>query len=108
MIYFLSKENKKEIHKLLDNDNCVCLYYWTLCGHCQQLLPTWKELCKKHILNNAVNIINIELNDISLLKKKYSQNINGYPTITKYKKGVRVEEFDKMRDIKNLDIFIKK
>lgn len=108
MIYNLSKENKKEVMNIMDNQHCVCLYYWNLCGHCEMLMPIWKKLCKKYMKNTSINIINIELDNMNLLKSKYTLNINGYPTIIKYIKGNRNDEFQSKRDMENLDMFIKK
>lgn len=108
MFFILSNENKDLINNILSENHCICLYHWNLCGYCQMLMPTWDRLCKKYSGKKNVIIINIEQANLPLLKTKYKKNINGYPTIIKYNKGKRIEEFADKRQYKQLDEFITK
>lgn len=106
MFFTLSQENKADINHIISKYNCICLYYWSGCGYCQMMLPTWHKLCKKYAKNQDIIIINIEIERKPLLKAKYRKNIDGYPTIIKYKNGKRIEEFNNKREYKELKKFI--
>lgn len=106
MYFVLSQENKVDIGKIMSNHKCVCLYHWNLCGYCQMLMPMWNRLCKKYAKDTDVIIINIERSVMPLLKTKYKNNINGFPTIVKYEKGKRMQEYINKRTYKELNQFI--
>lgn len=108
MLHILTKDNYNEINKILCKKTTIVLYHWKLCGHCIQLIPIWNEICKKYSKNENINIINAELDNIYLLKKKYKKNISGFPTIIKYKNGNRVDEFQSDRTVYNLNKFVEK
>jgi len=105
MFYVLTENNSKTINNIIDTKNCVCFYYWTNCGHCHQMMPTWMKLCKEH--SKDINIINIELSNIQYLNPK-SRNIMGFPTILSYQNGNKKEEFNGMREYNTLEKFLLK
>jgi len=107
MFFVLSEGNKKDINDIIGKHKCVCLYHWNMCGYCQALMPTWNRLCKKYMNDKNVIIINIELNEKPLLKANYRKDINGFPTIIKYDKGKRIDEFNNKREFKELNDFVK-
>lgn len=108
MFFDLSSENSIYINTILDQKTCVIFYYWNLCGHCQQMKPIWDKVVKKCMKKRNIIIINVEVDTLNLLKAKYRKNINGVPTIIKYDKGKRKEEFNGNRIFKELYDFVNK
>lgn len=109
MILEFNKGNKKEVHEILKkHNNVIVLYYSNMCGHCLQLMPLWKRLSKKYDKSEEITIINVESNNIEYLQIKYKKNIEGFPTILKYKNGKLIEEFDGDRNTKSLNKFMLK
>lgn len=109
MIYNLSNLNKKDINKILiENNNVVVLYYSNTCGYCIDLMPLWKRVTNKYIKDNNVMIINAEANDIKYLRVKFKKHIIGFPTINKYSKGKLISEYDGEKKARGLNNFLKK
>jgi thioredoxin-like negative regulator of GroEL len=52
-------------------------------------------------------IVNVEVDQMPLLKAKYKKNISGFPTILKYQNGKKIQEFSGDRKPKQLHSFIK-
>jgi thiol-disulfide isomerase/thioredoxin len=108
MFYNLNFDNKKRINNLiLSEDNVTILYYSTMCGYCIQLKPTWHKLCNSIKNNNKITIINVESNNIKYLRAKYKKNIMGYPTIVKFSKGKKIEEYSGNRIYNDMKKFVK-
>lgn len=105
MFLILKKDNSESVNSIIEKESTVCFYYWNNCGHCHQIMPTWIKLCKKH--NKDVNIINIELSEMQYLNPE-SRNIMGFPSILRYEKGVKKEEFNGQRDSDSLEKFLLK
>jgi thiol-disulfide isomerase/thioredoxin len=107
MIYNLTKENKKEIEKILKTEtNVNVLYYMTFCGHCIDLKPKWNKIASKYENSKTVFIINVEADFLQYLDKKYLKNLVGYPTIIKYNKGKLTTEYEGERSFSKLEKFI--
>lgn len=120
------KKNKtykivKPIEKTEKNNNekIFGLIHANWCGHCQQLMPIWKEL-KTELLNNSnknkIRIVEIESEDsdkdykIDELNNKYILNgdkisIEGFPTIFKIYDG-KLEYFSNNRDYETMKNWI--
>lgn len=108
MIYILTAENKKHIKDVIrTSPNITILYYWNMCGHCTALKPTWEKVCIKYKNTHNCDILNVELSQLNHLPAKYRKNINGFPTIVKYKKGEKIDEYRNDRDFKSIDKFVK-
>jgi len=109
MIFELNKDNKTDVNKLLkEHNNVSILYHSDICEHCLNLMPTWKRLSKKYDKSDEIIIINVEANNINNLQVKYKKNIEGFPTILKYKNGKLIEEYYGDRKAKTLNTFILK
>lgn len=109
MIYNLTNLNKKDINKILiENNNVVVLYHSNTCGYCIELMPLWKRVTNKYVKDNNVIIINAEANCIKYLRVKFKKNIIGYPTIMKYSKGKMISEYDGEKKARELNNFFKK
>jgi len=109
MIYNLTNLNKKNINKILiENNNVVVLYHSNTCGYCIELMPLWKRVTNKYVKDNNVIIINAEANCIKYLRVKFKKNIIGYPTIMKYSKGKMISEYDGEKKARELNNFFKK
>jgi len=107
MIFELNKDSKKDVHEILkQNNNVTILYHSDMCGHCLKLMPLWKRLSKKYNKSEEIAIINVEANNINLLQVKYKKNIEGFPTILKYKKSKLIEEYGGDRKSISLNKFI--
>jgi thiol-disulfide isomerase/thioredoxin len=78
-----------------------------MCGYCIQLKPTWHKLCNSIKNNNKITIINVESNNIKYLRAKYKKNIMGYPTIVKFSKGKKIEEYSGNRIYNDMKKFVK-
>ena len=109
MILELRKDSKKDVHKILkQHNNVTILYYSDMCGHCLKLMPVWKRLLKKYDKSEKIAIINVEANNINCLRVNYKKNIEGFPTILKYKNGKLLDEYNGDRKTKSLNMFILK
>lgn len=109
MIYNLTNLNKKDINKILiENNNVVVLYHSNTCGYCIELMPLWKRVTNKYVKDNNVIIINAEANCIKYLRAKFKKNIIGYPTIMKYSKGKMISQYDGEKKARELNNFFKK
>jgi thiol-disulfide isomerase/thioredoxin len=87
------------------HNNVLCLYYWKLCGYCQSFAPIWKSVIQHYA--DKVNIINVELDCIRNLDKKYQVSV--FPTIMIIKNGKQSTVLkNDMRNPKNLQTFIEK
>jgi thioredoxin domain-containing protein 5 len=107
MLYLLTYENKDDINIIINkSSNLTILFYWNMCGHCAALKPTWDKVCNKYKKDNNCNILNVELSQLQNLKAKYKKNINGFPTILKYKNGKKINEYNGERTIKDINKFI--
>ena len=108
MLYILGAENKKQVGEVLKTSlNITILYYWDMCGHCAALKPTWEKVCKKYKNASDCDILNVEATHLNHLPAKYKKGINGFPTIVKYKKGVKKGDYEDERVLKKLDMFVK-
>lgn len=108
MLYILGAENKKQVGEVLKTSlNITILYYWDMCGHCAALKPTWEKVCKKYKDASDCDILNVEATHLNHLPAKYKKGINGFPTIVKYKKGVKKGDYEDERVLKKLDMFVK-
>lgn len=110
MIYEYLYKTKKHINDIIrskDKINII-LYYSNSCWYCTQLMPVWNRIKKKYLNDNNINIIGVERDNIKHMLKKYKQNVFGFPTIIKIKKGKIVGNYDGDRSFKSLNIFIKK
>jgi len=108
MFYLLTSENKKTICDVLKKSpNITILFYWNMCGHCTALKPTWDKLCNKYKNDNNCSILNVEVSQIKNLNAKYKKNVNGFPTISKYKNGEKIGEYNGERTLKDINKFVK-
>ena len=108
MLYILTSENKKDISNLIKKSkNLTILFHWNMCGHCAALKPMWDKVCKKY--NNVADcdILNVELSQLNHLCSKYRKGVDGFPTITKYKNGEKIGDYNEERTFKNIIKFIK-
>jgi len=107
MLLELSSQNSDNINNILKTKLCIVFYYWTHCGFCQEIKPVWNKIAKKYANKSNIYIINVEVDNLELLRAKYKKNISGFPTIMKYSNGKRLEEFKGKRIFKDIDDFVK-
>jgi len=84
MIFNLNSDNKDYINNILTyHNNINVLYYSPLCYYCNNLKPTWINLCDSFIKSKTIIIINASNNNIKKFKEKYRKNITEYTNIIK-------------------------
>jgi len=94
------------LNKTYKNGNCVIIYHWNSCGHCQSLMPVLNNLLQreKQLLSNS-NIFKVEYDDFNYLPR-FLTNVSAFPYIVSYKNGEKIKEFDEQRTPDNLKKFI--
>lgn len=104
-IHNISAKNVSNFASLLNKyERVICLYHWTMCGHCTAFIPTWQKVTERH--KGKINVINIEYEQMAKLDEKYK--VNGFPAIVVYKNGKRSVEYTSARTEAELEKFIKK
>ncbi|XP_066993824.1 thioredoxin domain-containing protein 5 homolog [Anabrus simplex] len=76
------------------------------CGHCKRLAPTWEELGKKFIANNAVKIVKVDCTQDISKNLCNEQEVDGFPTLFLYKDGEKVGEYNGSRSLDDLYEFV--
>jgi len=100
----ITKDNSDLFAKAINDDRIIVLYHWNQCGHCQQLLPIWKKAIEN--VGDKSYITEIEYLNLQYLPEKY-KNILGFPSIVVYNNGNYETEFKNIRNLENLEKFIK-
>uniref|UniRef100_A0A6C0CUN7 Thioredoxin domain-containing protein n=1 Tax=viral metagenome TaxID=1070528 RepID=A0A6C0CUN7_9ZZZZ len=85
----------------------LVLFYANWCPHCQMFEPTWKELSKKMGKNRKLQMAQVEYADMDYVPKKYKK-IRGFPTIQMMKGGKVLSEFNDIRTMDALEVYIKR
>jgi thioredoxin domain-containing protein 5 len=108
MLYLLTYENKDNINDIIKKSpNLTILFYWNMCGHCAALKPIWDKVSNKYKKDYKCCVLNVEVSQLKYLKAKYKKNINGFPTILKYKNGKKINEYNGERTLKDINKFVK-
>ena len=66
------------LEKDLEGGDKLVLFYADWCGHCKKMMPEWQKFQKEFNGKEGINIINVESEDKSIMKK---HGIDGFPTI---------------------------
>jgi len=102
------------LNKIIKKNDTIILYHASWCGHCKTLMPTWNASTKKPMTLNDLNDSHLNNNFIIKIENSYKDILSGievgnsFPTIYMYKKGVKVDEFNKARTVSNLKAYFKK
>ena len=76
------------------------------CGHCKRLAPIWKDLGKKFLTNDNVNIVKVDCTlDVSK-ELCNEQEVDGFPTLYLYRDGLKVSEYNGARNLDEIYEFI--
>ncbi|CAD1472621.1 unnamed protein product, partial [Heterotrigona itama] len=76
------------------------------CGHCKRLAPIWKDLGKKFLTNDNVNIVKVDCT-LGVSKELCNeQEVDGFPTLYLYRDGLKVSEYNGARNLDDLYEFI--
>lgn len=90
----------------INNGKWLALFHADWCGHCHNLMPIWKTLQNKKI----VNTIDIEYEHLNSLKNMpcalQNETIMGFPTISLYNNGNKVNKPLNSRSLEDLIKFI--
>lgn len=87
--------------------NCIILFHHHQCGHCRDLRPTWEKV-KQLNHKKPINIMEIDAEMIDKINHPVKKSIRGFPQIVRLENGKVMEEFDKIRNVENLNDFINK
>lgn len=81
----------------------MVMFYAPWCGYCKALKDNWSEAAKTSGFCDFF-AFNCEKNKnyLTMIKDKYPDLVNGYPSIIKYKNGTPVGKHEGNRDVKTL------
>lgn len=85
------------------NNPSFILFYANWCGHCKTFMPIWGEF-KTKINTNEYNIVEIESQNPFTNR---IHGLQGYPSLYYIYKN-KIIEYNEGRDIKSLEMFLKK
>jgi len=86
---------------------CIILFHHPQCGHCNELKPIWEKV-KEMNTNKPINIVEISADMLNKLNHPIQNSVQGFPQIVRLENGKVIEEFNKMRNVENLNKFINK
>jgi thiol-disulfide isomerase/thioredoxin len=92
-----SEKDINELQETMKKKDVIVLYYAVWCGACKGMMPEWNnflKVCEK----KKISIGMIESNYLPLVK--FDSNINGFPTIKKYKTNGSVIDYEGPRNAK--------
>ena len=92
--------------KELEKYDCVVVMVkqdW--CGHCQHLKPIFEEAFKKTMCNNIMSFY-FDGEKSKNAIKKLPVEIQGYPTLLRYKKGKFDKQYEGKREELDLALFM--
>ena len=81
-------------------------FYAPWCGHCKRLAPIWKDLGKKFLTNDNVNIVKVDCTRDVSKKLCDEQEVDGFPTLYLYRDGLKVSEYNGARNLDDIYEFI--
>lgn len=90
----------------IENGVSFVKFFAPWCGHCKRLAPIWKDLGKKFLTNENVNIVKV---DCTLDVSKdlcNEQEVEGFPTLYLYRDGLKVSEYNGARNLDDLYEFV--
>lgn len=88
MILSLDEKNNSSstvssFNKAIKKGNCLVLFYASWCPHCVNMRPEWNKFLQK-IKKNNDNNVNVLEAESAVIPSKYSNQVEGYPTIKFY------------------------
>lgn len=79
-------------------------FYAPWCGHCQKLAPVWDELAKKFESDSKVKIAKVDCTQHQSVCQE--QEVRGYPTLSYFRNGRKIETYKGARNINDLTDFV--
>ncbi|XP_040575277.1 thioredoxin domain-containing protein 5 [Lepeophtheirus salmonis] len=100
-LHVLSEDNFKAF---IGSGNHFIKFYAPWCGHCQKLSPIWDELASEFKDNANVKIAKMDCTQAQDICQE--QDVTGYPTLSFYRDGQKVESYRGSRAISDLKDFV--
>merc|ERR1712111_181106 len=79
-------------------------FYAPWCGHCQKPAPTWDELAKKFESEEKVKIAKLDCTQAQSVCQE--NEVKGYPTLSYFRNGRKVENYKGARNMDDLADFV--
>ncbi|CAK9797135.1 Thioredoxin domain-containing protein 5 [Anthophora plagiata] len=90
----------------IENGVSFVKFFAPWCGHCKRLAPIWKDLEKKFLTNDNVNIIKVDCTlDVSKSLCD-EQEVDSFPTLHLYRDGYKLSEYKGARNLDDLYEFV--
>lgn len=99
-------KNKKVKHDEFKNKMGLIMIYAPWCGHCRNMIDTWKDLAgqfRYRFAIGAVNSENISANNVNVVK---GFKVKYYPTVKFVNKDGKIKRFDGLLTKDDLLYFI--
>ncbi|KOC62772.1 Thioredoxin domain-containing protein 5 [Habropoda laboriosa] len=90
----------------IENGISFVKFFAPWCGHCKRLAPIWKDLGKKFLTNDNVNIVNVDCTLNISRDLCNEQEVDGFPTLYLYRDGHKVSEYNGARNLDDLYEFV--
>jgi len=100
----LNNKNIKQFNSIMKG-NCIILFHHPQCGHCIELRPAWEKV-KQMNADKPINIMEIESDMLSKINHPIKNSVRGFPQIVRLENGKVMSEFNKLRNVENLNKFV--
>jgi len=79
-------------------------FYAPWCGHCQKLAPIWDDLAAEFEKDASVTVAKLDCTQSSALCQEHG--VKGYPTLSYFRNGKKVEDYRGARTLSELKVFV--
>eukprot|EP00040_Diaphanoeca_grandis_P023494 m.127848 g.127848 ORF g.127848 m.127848 type:complete len:377 (-) comp29300_c0_seq2:134-1264(-) len=86
------------------NDWSIVKFYAPWCGHCKKLEPVWKGLATAFEAEEKITVAKMDCTVHSDTCTEYE--VRGYPTLTVFKGGKKMANYDGKRDLESLTSYL--
>lgn len=93
-------------HKFVARGLHFVKFYAPWCGHCQKLVPIWKELANSFKFDTSIKISEIDCTTQHLICNEFE--VKAYPTLLWIVDGKKIEKYEGTRSHEELKLFINK
>ena len=101
-VYILNEES---FNNQISSGDYFIKFFAPWCGHCKQLAPVWTDLAKSIKNDKTVKIAKLDCTQAKTICQQ--RGIVGYPTLIYSRNGKVFDRYEKGRDLKSLQDFVK-